>query len=62
MEGAAVTMSELLTSLGAVFTTAMTNVGTVATTIVENPILLFGAAMTFAGFCVGVFKRMFSAA
>lgn len=57
MEGA-VTLATLIEQLGIMFTTMMSNVGTVADTIVNEPLLLMGTAMFFAGACIGFFKRL----
>lgn len=53
-------MAELLTTIGTVFTSAVGWVGTVATTISGEPLLLIGCVMGFIGVGVGLFKRMFN--
>lgn len=53
-------MAELLTTIGTVFTSAVGWVGTVATTITGEPLLLIGCVMGFIGVGVGLFKRMFN--
>lgn len=59
-EGAATfTMAELLSSITSVFTSAVGWVGTVASTIASEPLLLIGCVVTFVGLGVGLFKRMF---
>lgn len=61
MEGAATTtMASLLTTITSVFTSAVGWVGTVATTITEQPLLLIGCVLGFIGVGVGLFKRMFN--
>lgn len=52
-------MAELLTTITTVFTSAVGWVGTVATTIAGEPLLLIGCVMGFIGVGVGLFKRMF---
>lgn len=55
-------MANLLTSVGEVFTSAIGWVGTVATTITEQPVLLmFCVAVPLVGLGVGMFKRLLSA-
>lgn len=54
-------LAELITTLGTMFTTMMENVTTVASTIVETPLLLLGTSIFFAGACIGMFKRIASA-
>lgn len=53
-------MTELLATIGSVFTAAVGWVGTVATTIAGEPLLLIGCVMGFIGVGVGLFKRMFN--
>lgn len=53
------TMATLLTTITSVFTSAVGWVGTVASTIADNPILLIGCVLGFIGVGVGLFKRMF---
>lgn len=64
MEGTttAVTMASLIESIGTVFTAAIGWVGTVATTIAEEPILLLACVgIPLCGLGVGMFKRLLSA-
>ena len=62
METAAVTVSSLLTSIGSVFTAAIGWVGTVASTIASEPILLISCvAIPLCGLGIGMFKRLLSA-
>lgn len=52
------TMEVLLENVGSIFTTAIGWVGTVATTITSNPILLVFAILPLIGLGVGLFKRL----
>lgn len=59
---ATVTVASLMTSVGSVFTTAIGWVGTVASTIAGQPILLLACvAIPLCGLGVGMFKRLLSA-
>lgn len=61
-ETATVTVSSLLTSIGSVFTAAIGWVGTVASTIADEPILLLACVgIPLCGLGVGLFKRLLSA-
>ena len=54
-------MTELLTSVGSVFTQAIGWTGEVATTITGTPVLLlFCVAVPLCGLGVGMFKRLLS--
>lgn len=53
-------MAELLTSIGLVVTDIMKNITTIATTIVNTPILLLTVGFLFIGGCVGIFGRLLS--
>lgn len=53
-------MTDLLATITSVFTAAVGWVGTVATTIAGEPLLLVGCVLGFIGVGVGLFKRMFS--
>ena len=56
------TVASLLTSIGSVFTSAIGWVGTVASTIADEPILLLACvAVPMCGLGVGMFKRLLSA-
>lgn len=56
------TVASLLTSIGSVFTAAIGWVGTVASTIAGQPILLISCvAIPLCGLGVGMFKRLLSA-
>lgn len=52
------TLATFMTDVGSMFTTAMAWVGDVATTIMENPILLASAAVGFIGLGIGLYKRL----
>lgn len=60
MEGAANTMATLLESLGTVATETLELAGTVGSTIVSTPILLFTTGILFLGAAVGIFGRLLS--
>ncbi len=53
-------MTALLTTLGEIATAIFTQVGTVAKTIVETPLLLFTVGFLFVGGAVGIFGRLLS--
>lgn len=53
-------MSALLTSLGEVATSVIQYVGTVASTIVDTPLLLLTVGFLFIGGVVGIFGRLLS--
>ena len=56
------TVASLLTSIGSVFTSAIGWVGTVASTIAGQPILLLACvAVPMCGLGVGLFKRLLRA-
>ena len=58
----AVTVGSLLTSIGSVFTSAISWVADVASTIAGQPILLISCvAIPLCGLGVGMFKRLLSA-
>lgn len=54
------TMSSLLTDLGTVVTQCMTWMGTIASTIVSTPLLLFTTGFLALGGAIGLFGRMLS--
>lgn len=56
--GDTATVSTFLTSVSSVFTAAIGWVGTVATTIASQPILLVFCALPLVGLGVGLFKRL----
>lgn len=53
-------MSELLTQLGSVATSVLSQVSSVASTIVGTPILLMTTGILFLGGAVGIFGRLLS--
>lgn len=53
-------MAALLTDLGSIATQVFSWVGTVATTIVSNPILLLTTGFLVVGGAVGIFGRLLS--
>lgn len=55
---AGLTMTTLISSISEVFTSAIGWVGTVAETVAENPLLLFGVIIGFIGIGVGLFSRL----
>lgn len=56
------TVATLLASIGEVFTTAISWVGSVASTIAGQPILLLACVgIPLCGLAVGMFKRLLSA-
>ncbi len=59
-EATAMTMATLLTTIGDVFEAAIGWVGTVASTITGQPLLLVGCVLGFIGVGVGLFKRIFN--
>lgn len=59
METTAVaTVGDIISSSGDVFSTAIGWVGTVASTIVNNPIILVFALIPLVGLGIGLFKRI----
>jgi hypothetical protein len=54
------TMQSLLTQLGLVVTQVFTWVGTVATTIVNTPLLLLTTGFLVLGGAIGIFGRLLS--
>lgn len=53
-------MSALITSFGTVATAIFTQVGKIASTIVDTPLLLFTTGFLFLGGCIGIFGRLLS--
>lgn len=53
-------MEALLTDLGTVATNIFSQVATVATTIVDEPLLLMTTGFLFVGGCIGIFGRLLS--
>ena len=57
----AFTIATFLAAVGDIFTKVISWVGTVATTIAGQPILLCFCALPLVGLGVGLFKRLISA-
>lgn len=57
-EAAAMTMATLISAITEVFTAAVGWVGTVATTVASNPLLLIGVVIGFIGIGIGLFSRL----
>lgn len=53
-------MGALIAQFAEVATAIFTQVSTVATTIVNTPLLLFTTGFLFVGGCVGIFGRLLS--
>lgn len=53
-------MTALLTDLGTVATQIFSQIATIATTIVGQPLLLFTVGFLFVGGCIGIFGRLLS--
>ena len=53
-------MADLLSQLGTVATSVLTQVGAVASTIVGTPILLMTTGILFLGGAIGIFGRLLS--
>ena len=53
-------MAELISQFGTIATAIFSQVGTVASTIVSTPLLLFTTGFLFLGGCVGIFGRLLS--
>lgn len=60
MEGATNTMETLIADFAKIATAIFEQVGTIADTIVGNPLLLFTTGFLFLGGCVGIFGRLLS--
>ena len=56
----ATAMGALLTDLGTIVTDIIENVGTIASTIVDTPLLLLTTGFLFIGGCIGIFGRLLS--
>ncbi len=57
-EAATLTMASLLSTITEVFTSAVSWVGTVASTVAGNPLLLVGVVFGFIGIGIGLFSRL----
>ena len=55
-----ITMATLIADFATIATAIWTQVGEVATTITETPLLLFTTGFLFLGGCVGIFGRLLS--
>lgn len=55
-----ITMTSLLGDLGSVASSAITQVGTIASTITSTPLLLLTVGFLFLGGCIGIFGRLLS--
>lgn len=53
-------MASLIAQFGEVGTAIWEQVGTISSTIVNNPLLLFTTGFLFIGGCVGIFGRLLS--
>ena len=53
-------MGSLLNSLGAVATGVWAQITKIASTIVDEPLLLFTVGFLFLGGCIGIFGRLLS--
>lgn len=53
-------MAELLTTLGNVGTSVLTQVGAVVNTIVDTPLLLMTTGFLFLGGAIGILGRLLS--
>lgn len=53
-------MSGLITTLGEVATAVMSQIPTIANTIVDTPILLLTTGFLFLGGAIGIFGRLLS--
>lgn len=53
-------ITQLLSYATEVFTWVMTQLGTLATFILSNPIILLSLVLTMVGFVVGFFRRVFN--
>lgn len=60
MEGAATTMSQLITDLTTVGSAVIGQQATIAGTITDNPLLLLTVGFLFIGGCIGIFGRLIS--
>ncbi|MFR1800554.1 MAG: hypothetical protein ACLSWS_00670 [Faecalispora jeddahensis] len=53
-------MTALISTLGEVMTAIFEQIGTIASTIVGTPLLLFTVGFLFLGGCIGIFGRLLS--
>ena len=57
-ETTAMTITSLISTITEIFTAAIGWVGTVAETVGDQPLLLFGFVLGFIGVGVGLFRRL----
>lgn len=57
-EPVAMTMTQIISNLTEIFTAVIGYVGTVATTITSNPLLLIFCLIPIIGLGVGLFRRL----
>lgn len=55
-----VTLADILTSVGSIVTSGISWVGSVATTVTSNPLMLMYAIVPMVGLGIGLFSRMLS--
>lgn len=53
-----VSIADILTAAGELFTWVFGRMSTLISTITSNPILLFGFLITLVGLVVGIFRRL----
>lgn len=58
MEPVAMTLTQIISALTEIFTAVIGYVGTVATTITSNPLLLIFVLIPIIGLGVGLFRRL----
>ena len=58
MEPTAMTLTQIIAALTEIFTAVIGYVGTVATTITSNPLLLIFVLIPIIGLGVGLFRRL----
>ncbi len=59
MEGeVAFTMTTLLSNIGTILESSITWMGSIASAVASNPLLMLGVVIPFVGFGVGLFKRL----
>lgn len=58
MEPSAMTLTQIISALTEIFTAVIGYVGTVATTITSNPLLLIFVLIPIIGLGVGLFRRL----
>lgn len=57
-EATEMTMATLLETITTIFTSCISWVGTVATTVASQPLLLLGVVVGFVGLGIGLFQRL----